>query len=621
MPESGTKSGSREQLEIYLREGRSLSGRERSVLFLNISDPKRRFSDVSAISGIDQDGDGRGLALTDWDADGDLDVWISNRTAPTVQIFENRWGSKSGDFLSLKLQGTKSNRDAAGARVTVLLKGQENAPLIRTVRLGEGFQSQSAKRLHFGIGKDSEIASVKVRWPGPAYEEERFEGITANCFHLLKQGTGRAELLTPKAGKFVTPPAVATSENDPVPPASEVTSILLPMRQLFPKIRYRDLATGQEMVGAEAGKPTLLIMWHPECLSCFAELEALAGETERLKALGIDCLATTAEPSEDEDPKRAAEVIAETKFPFPVGFTPEPVIERMLALNRHLFYRPYHLAVPSAFLLDGKGRLVSVYRGEIDLDTVAKHLETLAWSEDQLAEKANLFQGPRVDKAMGLRPAVLIKIYIEHRMPDEAERILRFNATHQTVVRQLNEVTQTIGQSYLVLGDYPSAKRLLLEAIDHDPKDTQSHNNLAAVYMKEGDSAEAKRLWQAARELDATFAAPRLNLGKLLMKEKQTTRAMGVLLEFLALEPDSADGHNYISMGYLRTGDLFTAERHLKRLIELRPSDGVAYANLAKVYLNLRDLVAARAILEQGIAAEGVHPRSRQSLTRMMEKF
>ena len=105
------------------------------------------------------------------------------------------------------------------------------------------------------------------------------------------------------------------------------------------------------------------------------------------------------------------------------------------------------------------------------------------------------------------------------------------------------------------------------------------------------------------------------------MKEKQTTRAMGVLLELLALEPDSADGHNYISMGYLRTGDLFTAERHLKRLIELRPSDGVAYANLAKVYLNLRDLVAARAILEQGIAAEGVHPRSRQSLTRMMEKF
>ena len=143
-------------MEIYLREGRSLSGRERSVLFFNIADPDRRFSDVSAISGLDQDGDGRGLALTDWDADGDLDVWISNRTAPTVQVFENLWGSQSGDFISLKLQGTKSNRDAAGARVTVLLKGQDNAPLMRTVHLGEGFQSRSEERR---VGKE-----CRSRW-------------------------------------------------------------------------------------------------------------------------------------------------------------------------------------------------------------------------------------------------------------------------------------------------------------------------------------------------------------------------------------------------------------------------------------------------------------------------
>ncbi|HJM62371.1 MAG TPA: ASPIC/UnbV domain-containing protein [Roseibacillus sp.] len=604
-----------------MREGKSLSGHERNAMFLNTSDPRRRFSDVSAISGIDVDGDGRGICLTDWDGDGDLDVWISNRTAPTVQVFENLLGSRSGDFIALQLEGTKSNRDAAGARVTVLLEDQENAPLMRTVRLGEGFQSQSAKRLHFGLGKNARISSVTVRWPGPDTEVERFEGVSPNRFFLLKQGAGRAEVLTPQSGKFVTPPASAGSEGEAGKDPGIVTSVLLPIRPLFTKILYRDLATGEEKVGAEAGKPTLLIMWHPECLSCFAELEALAGEADRLKALGIDCLATTADPSEGEDPKRPAMVIAETKFPFPVGFTPEPVIERLLALNRHLFYRPYHLAVPSAFLIDGKGRLVSVYRGEIDLDTVAEHLETLAWSEEQLAEKAAPFQGTRVSKSMGLRPAILIKVYIEHRMPDEAERILRFHAAHQTIVRQLNEVTQTIGQSYLVLGNYPSAKRLLSEAIEINPKDPQSHNNLAAVYMKEGDSAKAKRLWQKARELDVTFAAPRLNLGKLLMKEKQTTKAMGALLEFLALEPDSADGHNYLSIGYLRTGDMFAAQTHLKRLIELRPSDGNAYTNLAKVYLTLRDLKAARSVIEQGIAAEGVDPRSRQSLHRLMEQL
>ena len=42
-----------------MREGKSLSGHERNAMFLNTSDPRRRFSDVSAISGIDVDGDGR----------------------------------------------------------------------------------------------------------------------------------------------------------------------------------------------------------------------------------------------------------------------------------------------------------------------------------------------------------------------------------------------------------------------------------------------------------------------------------------------------------------------------------------------------------------------------------
>ena len=149
-----------------MREGRSLSGREKNALFLNTGSASRRFANISLISGIDQDSDGRGLCLTDWDADGDLDVWVSNRTAPTVQVFENRWGSKAGDFVALKLQGTRSNRDAAGARVTILLEGEETSPLTRTVRLGEGFQSQSSKRLHFGLGKNPRIGSVEVRWPG-----------------------------------------------------------------------------------------------------------------------------------------------------------------------------------------------------------------------------------------------------------------------------------------------------------------------------------------------------------------------------------------------------------------------------------------------------------------------
>lgn len=604
-------------MEIYIREGRSLSGRERNVLFLNVDDPKRRFSDISALSGLDQDGDGRGVGLSDWDADGDLDVWISNRTAPTVQVFENEWGSRAGDFLALSLEGTKSNRDAAGARATVLLKGQEKAPLLRTVRLGEGFQSQSSKRLHFGIGKGAEVASVTVRWPGPDYEVEEFAGVASNGFYFLKQGTGQAEEAKPTAGKFKLPPGPSIAKES----EEEGSGIFLPFRQLFPVLKYRDLPSGKEKVGGQSGKPTLLILWHPECMSCFWELEDLADNAERVKSWNIECLATTMEPGEGDDPKLAAEVIAKTKFPFEVGFTEGPMVERILALHRHLFYRPYQLETPTSFLLDAKGRLVAVYRGELNLNAVEGHLKTLGWPAEKVAAESNLFAGTSLAEPLGLRPSVLIKVYIENQMPDEAERIYRHHATHKSVADQVGEVVGTIGQSYMVLGDYPNAKRLLIETIKHSPKDARSRNNLAAVYLKEGDSAEAMRLWQESCDLDASLSAPRLNLGKQLMKQKRTVEAMTILRQFIVLEPNSADGHNYLSMGYLRTRDFLTAEQHLKRLIELRPSDGGAYANLATVYLALRDKISAMTIIEQGIAAEGVDPRSRQQLQLLKQRL
>ena len=63
-----------------LREGHSFSGHERNCVFLN--DSGNRFSDISAVSGLDFPDDGRGVSVTDWDHDGDLDVWLANRTGP-----------------------------------------------------------------------------------------------------------------------------------------------------------------------------------------------------------------------------------------------------------------------------------------------------------------------------------------------------------------------------------------------------------------------------------------------------------------------------------------------------------------------------------------------------------
>ncbi|MBB23238.1 MAG: hypothetical protein CMN04_10220 [Roseibacillus sp.] len=538
-----------------------------------------------------------------------------------MQVFENRWGSKAGDFLAMNLRGTKSNRDAAGARVTVLLEGEEQSPLTRTVRLGEGFQSQSSKRLHFGLGKNAKIASVTVRWPGPTFATETFSGVQKNKFHLLVEGTGKASITDPRRGLFQTPEKAAVKDEERTPKPEGPNSILLQTRQLFPQIRYRDLATGRTRAGGGTGKPTLLLLWHPSCDMCFEELSMLKEQADKLNDLGIEILATTAEPGPDEDPDEAARVIAKTGFPFPAGFTPAGVVESMLVLHRHLFYSPYHLGVPTSFLLDKEGHLAAVYRGKLELSDVVSHLKALSIPKDTLFTEIRRFEGVWLKTPKGPKPSALIKGYLENQLPLEAERAFILQLQDESISGQKNHIMTTIAQSYMLNKDLKNAARLFQEIIKRDDRDAKSRNSLAAIRMKEGNIPEAKRLWSEACQLEPEFSSPRFNLGKQLMKEQRTTEAMTLFLEYHALEPDDPDAHNYLSMGYLRARNFGKAEIHLIRLIELRPTDGAAYTNLAKVYLALRNVNAARDVVTRGLQAEGIDERSRQTLLQMSQRL
>ena len=133
-------------------QGISWSGHERNCCYLNTGDG--RFANISAASGLDFMDDARACALVDWDHDGDVDLWSVNRTAPQVRMLRNDTPSDH-HYLALRLEGRTCNRDAIGARVEVTLKDEQsgNPQMIKTLRAGEGFLSQSSKWLHFGLGK------------------------------------------------------------------------------------------------------------------------------------------------------------------------------------------------------------------------------------------------------------------------------------------------------------------------------------------------------------------------------------------------------------------------------------------------------------------------------------
>ncbi|MCA9270271.1 MAG: hypothetical protein KDA41_17440, partial [Planctomycetales bacterium] len=117
-----------------MRQGDSWSGHERNCAFLNLGGDTP-LANVSHVTGVDFADDARGLAATDWDQDGDLDLWITNRTEPAVRFLRN---NTSGNWLAVRLKGVDCNRDAIGARVELRLR-PSGIVLLRTLRAGDAF--------------------------------------------------------------------------------------------------------------------------------------------------------------------------------------------------------------------------------------------------------------------------------------------------------------------------------------------------------------------------------------------------------------------------------------------------------------------------------------------------
>ena len=103
---------------------------------------------------------GRGLARLDWNRDGKPDLVVTHQAEPSALLInrtrtDNHW-------LQVRLVGTKSERDAVGARIELVL---ENQKLTRAVTAGDGFFGHNQDTLFVGLGGQTEIQKMVIHWP------------------------------------------------------------------------------------------------------------------------------------------------------------------------------------------------------------------------------------------------------------------------------------------------------------------------------------------------------------------------------------------------------------------------------------------------------------------------
>jgi tetratricopeptide (TPR) repeat protein len=154
-------------------------------LELLLGGPEGRLVDVSARSGpaFMVPHLGRGLAVGDLDNDGRVDGLVIAQNERLVYLHNRTDG---GHFVTIELEGTASNRDAVGARVTLSAGGRRRV----AQRVGGGsYQSASDPRLHFGLGTAQRLEWVKIRWPSGRVD--RYQDLAPDTAYRLREGDPR----------------------------------------------------------------------------------------------------------------------------------------------------------------------------------------------------------------------------------------------------------------------------------------------------------------------------------------------------------------------------------------------------------------------------------------------
>jgi hypothetical protein len=137
---------------------------------------------------FDSDHVGRGLAWGDFDDDGDIDLVVNHKDGPPALLRNDT--PTPHHWIRLRLEGTRSNRDAVGARVEVEARGRI---IVRQRKGGTSLGSSHDPRLLIGIGDAEVVRRVTVQWPSG--QVDRYSDLPGETDFLLREGNDRPRVV------------------------------------------------------------------------------------------------------------------------------------------------------------------------------------------------------------------------------------------------------------------------------------------------------------------------------------------------------------------------------------------------------------------------------------------
>jgi len=547
-----------------IRSDHSWSGYERNVFFTNNRDGT--FADVSGALGLDFTEDGRAFALADFDHDGRQELFLKNRNAPQLRVLKNV-ADELPLAIELTLRGTKSNRDAIGASVTI---ETETLRQTRMLQAGSGFLSQHSKELFFGLGQDRGPARATVRWPSGLVQ--RFTELPLNNRINIVEGNEKPESRPFRPRTHVQD--TASIEQPEALPNRVDTWLLSPIAAPKSAVRSKPgLLTFDR--AEDAGVYNVIYKY------VFDRHGDLAGPTSFLINEQGDIVKIYQGHVDGNVIAHDLQHIPQTNADRLKQALPFAGVANTFEFARN------HLSFGSVYYQHG-------YFDEAE----ASFLRVLR--DDPSSAEASYGLG-----------SIYLKREKLDRARDSFERAVRSKASYPDTLpkgwNNLGIIATRQGRTDEAIGYFQKALNLSAEYV-------VALENLGNAYRQIHEWKQAQQALERALILKPDRPELHYGLGMVFAQTNQPERANDELQTALKLRPDYPEALNNIGVLYVRTRRPEQAIAEFEECMRVAPSFDQAYLNLARLYALQADSQKARSVLLQLLGRQPNNVQAQKAL-------